>query len=34
LFGGAAATLAGILGGQIRDEEIRLTEANPSLAGS
>ena len=34
LFGGAAATLAGILGGQIRDEEVRLTEANPSLAGS
>ena len=32
LFGGAAATLAGILGGQIRDEEI--TEANQSLAGS
>lgn len=34
LFGGAAATLAGILGGQIRDEEVRLAEANQSLAGS
>jgi hypothetical protein len=34
LFGGAAATLAGMLGGQIRDEEGRLAEGSESLAGS
>jgi hypothetical protein len=34
LFGGAAATLAGILGGQIRDEERPLAQSGRSLAGS
>jgi hypothetical protein len=34
LFGGAAATLAGMLGGQIRDEESQLTQGSESLAGS